>query len=136
MGHTLTYRTCQPLSPEQEAAVRSAADAFNQGRAWVLTFFRDERDGHLTCYMEPSDRPDGNPAGGKTLQWPGPYEAKCLLDGLCGISRDCQVDWEIHHPYGLRPVGVIRGGVCHADEEALAEATRNMGEVLRRRSGR
>jgi hypothetical protein len=78
--------------------------------------------------------PDGDPVGGKTHQWPGAYEAKCLLDGLCGISRDCKVDWEIHDPYGLRPVGIILGGECHADPEAQAEAVRNMGEVLRRRS--
>lgn len=134
MGYTLTYRTCQPLSPEQEAAVGLAADAFNQGRTWVLTVRRDDRDGHLTCAMELKDGSGGLPPGEQTPRWPGYYEAKSLLDGLCGISRDCQVDWEIHDPYGLRPIGVIRGGVCHADPEAQAEAVRNMGEVLRRRS--
>lgn len=129
MGDRLSYRTCQPIGPEQEAAISLAADAFNQGRAWVLTVVRDERDGHLICRMKEKDQPAGDPAAGK---WPGPYEALGLLKGLCGISRDCKVDWEIHDPYGLRPVGIIRGGECHADSEAQAEAVRNMGEVLLR----
>jgi hypothetical protein len=38
MAYPVIYRTCQPTSPEQEAAIRSAADAFNQGRALVLAF--------------------------------------------------------------------------------------------------
>lgn len=130
----LTYRTCQPLRPEQVGAIQLAADSFNRGRNWVLTFRQDESDGHLTCGMEPSSLPHGDPAGRKTSQWPGPYEAKCLLDGLCGISRDCKVDWEIHDPYGLRPIGIIRDGECYADAEAQAEAVRNMGDVLQRGS--
>jgi hypothetical protein len=134
MGYTLTFRTCQRPTREQEAAVRLAADAFNQGRTWVLTVRRDERDGHLTCSMEPIDPPGGGPARGGTPGWPGAYEAQCLLEGMCGISRDCKMDWEIHDPYGLRPIGTIRGGDCHSDPEAQSEATRNMGDVLRRRA--
>jgi hypothetical protein len=133
MGYTVSYRTCQPLSPEREAAVRGAADAFNAGRAWVLHLVRNEQDGHLVCFMEPAEKPDGEPAAGSS-KWPGAYEGKCLLDGLCDISRACQVDWEIRDTYCLRPVGVIRNGECHADPEAQAEALRHMGEVMRRRS--
>ena len=135
MGCPLTYRTCRPLSPEEEEAVRLAIDAFNLGRSWVLTVRRDNRDGHLTCVMEPGDDSPGHPAGGKAPRWPGAYEAQCLLDGLCGISRDCRVDWEIHDPYGLRPIGTIRSGRCLADPEAQAEAVRNRGELLRRGAG-
>lgn len=126
MSHRLTYRTCRPVNSEQEAAVRGAAEAFNQGRAWVLCMLRNERDGHLLCLMEPAATTE-QPGGAS--KWPGAYEAQCLLDGLCGISRACQVDWEIHDRFGLRPIGVIRGGVCHADAEAQAEAARNMADV-------
>jgi hypothetical protein len=131
---TLTYRTCQLISPEQEAAIRLAVDSFNQGRTWGLTLRRDEHDGHLICGMKPIDVPDGDPAAGKEAKWPGAYEARCLLNGLCGISRECKVDWEVHQTYGLRPVGYIRTGECHDDPEASAEAGRNMCEVLPQRS--
>jgi hypothetical protein len=134
MAYTVSYRTCQPLSPDQEAAVRLAADSFNQGRSWVLSFRRDDRDGRLTCRMAPKDLPEGDPAAWNSLPWPGAYEAKCLLDGLCRISRDCSVDLEIHDPYGRRPIGIIRGGECIADEEARVEAMRNMAEVHRRKN--
>jgi hypothetical protein len=134
MGHTLTYRSCAPVGPDREAAVRQAVDAFNRGRPWVLALSRDPQDGHLTCTTEPSGGPDGRPSGERP-PWPGPYEAKCLLDALCGISRDCEVDWEIRATYSRRPVGVIRGGECRADPEAHAEAVRDMGERLNRRAG-
>jgi hypothetical protein len=134
MGYTLTYRSCAPVDPEREAAVRQAVDAFNQGRDWILVLRKNQEDGHLTCSMEPNGGPDDRPAGA-VPPWPGPYEAKCMLDALCGISRDCGVDWEIWATYSLRPVGVIRGGECHDDPEAHAEAVRNMAERLNRRNG-
>jgi hypothetical protein len=134
MAYTLTYRTCQAFSSEQEANLRRALDAFNQKRTWVLSIHRDDGDGHLACVMKCVAASGGEPVGEKMPQWPGAYEVQCLLDGLCGISRDCQVDWEIHDPYGLRPVGFIRKGQCHADPAAQTEALQNMQAVLRRRS--
>ncbi|MCI0640551.1 MAG: hypothetical protein L0Y72_06410 [Gemmataceae bacterium] len=130
MGYTLSYRSCNSVSPEQEAAIRQAADAINQGRTWTLAFEKDERDGHLLCAMKSAEVPDGTRAAGEARKWPGPYEAKCLLDALCTISHDCKVDWEIRDTYCLRPIGLIRDGVCHADKEAQEEAARNMAEVL------
>lgn len=130
MADRLSYRSCHPVSPEQEAAVRRAAAPANEGQAWVLVFQRDAHDGHLAAVMRPSDEA----AAGGWSNWPGPFEAQRLLDALCAISRDYGVDWEVHGKYALRPVGVIRGGVCHADNEAMAEAARNMGEVYRRGS--
>jgi hypothetical protein len=131
MAYTVSYRTCEPVGPEQETAVRRAADEFNQGRVWVLSISRNEIDGCLVCLMKSTEQTDATAGGAR--QWPGAYEVKCLFEGLCGISRDCQVDWEIRDTYCLRPLGVIRNGECHADPEAQAEAARNMGEVLSRR---
>jgi len=125
MAYTVTYRTIDSLTADQEAAVREAVDTFNQGRTWVLAVFKNERDGHLSCRMKPQDMPDADVAAGKA-PWPGAYDGKCLLDGLCQISRECQVDWEIHTTYSVRPIGTIRGGVCHADEAAQAEESLNM----------
>jgi hypothetical protein len=92
-------------------------------------------DGHLMCTMEPSDDSGGDRPSSEGTRWPGPYEAKCLLDALCGISHDCKVDWEIRATYSPRPVGVIRNGECHADQEAHVEAVRSMGEKLNGRAG-
>jgi hypothetical protein len=93
------------------------------------------------CYMEPAAAADGNrdPAGRAERSappWPGPYEAQCLLEGLSGIARDCRVDWEVWDPYGPRPIGIIRDGVCHSDAEAIAEAARKHNEALLRRMRR
>jgi hypothetical protein len=85
--------------------------------------------------MEPTDDPDGSRPSWERARWPGPYEAKCLLDALCGISRDCHVDWEIWATYSPRPVGVIRGGECIDDPEAHADAVRSRREELDRRAG-
>jgi hypothetical protein len=133
MAFTLTYRSRLPVDADLEAAIRKAADTFNQGRAWGLSFTRDQQDGHLVCAMESSDDSGGTCSSGETPRWPGPYEAKCLLESLCSISRDHGVDWEIKATYSSRPVGMIRGGVCQADQEAHAEALRRMGERHDRR---
>jgi hypothetical protein len=133
MGSTLFYRTCQTVSPEREAAIRSAADSFNRGRSWVLAFDWDKDSGRLVCRMATTGPPDISPVTGKVREWPGPYEAQCLLEGLCAISRDLHIDWEIHDPYSVRPLGVIRDGRCHHDPEAIAESVLRMGEDLRNR---
>ena len=134
MGH-LTYHTCQPVDTEREAAIRRAADAFNEGRDWVLLFQREPASGNLIGTMEPKAELDGDCAGTGKQRWPGPYEAKCILDALCDISRDCQVDWEIRATYAARPVGTIRDGVCHSDQEAHEEAIRGMRNRLDGRNG-
>src|SRR6266705_1651457 len=135
MGYTLSYRSSHPVGPEQDAAIRQAADSVNQGRTWVLTFLRDVRDGHLFGAITYNGKPDGDRAARAASTWPGPFEGKQLLDALCSISRDCGVDWKIRDDTCLRPIGVIHAGVCHADQEAMAESARNRGEILRRKAG-
>ena len=93
MAYTLTYRSCGTVSAVQEAAVRQAAEAFNSEREWVLAFTTDQRDSSLVCVMAPSADPVGGLSPGEGSRWPGPYVAKCLLDALCHIARDCGVDW-------------------------------------------
>jgi len=135
VGVTLAYRSSHPVGHEQEATIRQAADAVNHGRSWILTFLIDQRDGCLFGAITPNQRPNGECAVGEARTWPGAYEAQCLLDALCSISRECGVDWEIRDDACLRPIGVIRAGVCHADHEAMAESARNRGEILRRKAG-
>jgi hypothetical protein len=129
MGYTISYRSCHPVTPDQETAIRQAAESFNQGREWVLNLQRNPNDGHLLCFMKSIQTDDGKQAAGPARSWPGAYEAKCLLEALCGISRDCKVAWEIRDPHCARPIGIIRDGACHADPEAQAEAARNMVEA-------
>ena len=128
MSFSVYCRTCRPVSPEEERAIRSAAEAFNRGRTWVLAFDRDESTGQLVCRMKSTGPPEFSPATGRVLEWPGAYEAQCLLEGLCAIAREQAIDWEIHNPYSVRPVGFIRNGVCLNDPEGHAESLRRMGE--------
>lgn len=125
MGVTLTYRSCHPVRHEQETQIRQAADVANREQSWILTIFRDERDGRLYGAIAPAPGAESDRVGGAARTWPGPYEAQRLLDALCGISRETGVEWEIRDDTCLRPIGVIRGGVCHADHEAMAESARN-----------
>jgi hypothetical protein len=122
MGHTLTYHSCQPVDAEREAAIRKAVDTFNVGRDWILHLLKEPATGKLIGTMELKSELDSGRASAGKQRWPGPYEAKCMVDALCDISRDCQVDWEIRATYAARPVGTIRGGVCQSDQEAHEEA--------------
>jgi hypothetical protein len=119
MSHTITYRSQTPVDPGVEASIRQVIEAFNNGREWVLAIRRDH-DGRLIGTMEP--------AGGGGPRWPGPYEAECIMDVVRGLSRDYRVDWDVMVTYGRRPVGVVRAGVCHADQAALDEAARRWAE--------
>ncbi|HEX5034233.1 MAG TPA: hypothetical protein VFW62_07120, partial [bacterium] len=69
MGSTLFYRTCQPVSPEREAAIRSAADLFNRGRSWVLAFDRNVDSGRMVCRMATTGPPEISPLTGKVREW-------------------------------------------------------------------
>jgi hypothetical protein len=44
-----------------------------------------------------------------------------LLDILCELSRDFDVEWEISHDYSEGPIGYIRNGVC--DDEVRTQCT-------------
>jgi hypothetical protein len=87
MGLTLSYRSSRPVGPEQEAAIRQAADSANRGQAWVRTFVSDQRDGHLVGAMKPHGAPDGGRAGAAARTLPplrGPAPARCPV---CHLPR-------------------------------------------------
>ena len=60
---------------------------------------------------------------------------KCLLDALCGISRDCNVDWEIWAVTRPTPGGGDPRRQCIDDPEAHADAVRGVREAFDRRAG-
>ena len=86
MGYTLTYRSSEPLTPQREAAIRLAADSFNQGRSWVLTISRHDSDGRLTCAWNLAIRPTRMPTVGKGVSGPAPtrprYCSKAFAESL------------------------------------------------------
>lgn len=57
-----------------------------------------------------------------------------LIDALCKISREHQVDWEIGHDYHDGPVGSIRSGL--ADDNLVAEIDRLSAEIEAIRKGK
>ena len=57
-----------------------------------------------------------------------------LIDALCQISCDHQIDWEISHDYHDGPVGYIRSG--SADDKLVAEIDRLLAEFEAFREGK
>ena len=57
-----------------------------------------------------------------------------LIDALCQISREHQIDWEIGHDYHDGPVGYIRSGL--ADDKLVAEIDRLSAEIEEARKPR
>jgi hypothetical protein len=140
MGFSIYYRSTRPVSPEESAAIRGAADLAYQGRTWLscepVHFFE----------QEPED--GGRLSGGSKLNFsPYPDDAAAALEGLpdgdvrslfevlCQLSRDHGIDWEIGHDHEPGPVGYIRDGVCDPGlarrAQALADLADSIGEYER-----
>src|SRR5690606_38408345 len=138
MGFTVYYRTTQPITPALAKEIQQAASDLCQGRTWLscepVAFFSDTTD--QLEVLEGGSKPNFLPhpddvASAKSEQQP--HESlHDMIEDLCRLSRDHDVDSEIGHDYGDGPVSQIRGGECDtqviAQIEAFDEMAKELGE--------
>jgi hypothetical protein len=58
-----------------------------------------------------------------------------LIDILCKLSSDFEVDWEFSHDHDPGPIGFIRGGVCERRLQEQMEAFGDLGGILQEMMG-
>lgn len=128
MGFRIDYRSTQPVSAEQAAAIRKAVSQANAGRTWLscepVHFFEGEEDGGgpLRGASKPNIVPHPDDAASAASEGFPDGTVSDLFDVLCQLSRDHGVDWEISHDEAPGPVGFIREGVCDPTLQGLSEA--------------
>ncbi len=138
MGFAVYYRSTRPVSAAESEVIDEAAGRLCDDRdcfGWEeVTLDLECPDGHLLGGSKPHLwlRPDdAASAAGEEL---AKRRTRDLLDVLCQLSGDHQVDWEISHDYSDGPVGYIRNGV--ADGEVVAEIEKALTEIEKVRRSR
>jgi hypothetical protein len=138
MGCEVNYRSMRAVTAAEAEAIDQTAARLCENPEWVgcegIGFY-----GCIDGYRE------GQLKGGSKFSFrllegeviPG-VETRIatirdLLDSLCQISREHQVDWEIGHEYHDGPVGYIRSGV--AEDKLVAEIDRLSAELEAVRKG-
>lgn len=133
MGFSIYYRSTRPVSPARADAVAEAALDLCRGRSWLgcepVGFFPETGDGHLMGGSKPNFQPHPDDAASARSGLPD-GTTRDLIDILCRLSRDHQVDWELMHDHSDGPVGYIRRGVCDDEVLALAEGVAGLGDIL------
>jgi hypothetical protein len=130
MGFTVYYRSTRPISGKRADAIRQAATTLNEGRTWLscepVDFFMDQEDGRLWGGSKPNFQPHPDDVAAAALEALPDGTVRDLLEILCELSRDHDVDWEFSHDHDPRPIGFIRGGIC---EDKLLEQVEAFGDL-------
>jgi hypothetical protein len=134
MGFTIYYCSTRRISPARANAIRRAATALTAGRTWLscepVGFFQGQRDGRLLGGSKPNflPHPDDVAAAPRSALPDGTVSD--LIDILCQLSRDHEVNWEFGHDHDPGPIGFIRGGVCEQRLREQLEAIGDLGGLL------
>jgi hypothetical protein len=134
MGFTLYYRSTERISARRGRAIRKAAATLTEGRTWLscepVGFFADQDDGRLTGGSKPNFQPhaeDAAAAAGESLP---DGTLREVIEVLCKLSTEFNVDWEFSHDHDPGPIGFIRGGVCEQRLLERVDTFAALGDVL------
>jgi hypothetical protein len=134
MGFTIYYRSTRPVPSERADAIRAAAYELIDGRTWLscepVGFFPDQEDGHLFGGSKPNFQPHPDDAASAAKEGLPDGTVNDLLDILCQLSSEFDVDWEFSHDHDAGPIGHVRGGVCEPRLRDQMEAFGDLGNIL------
>jgi len=134
MGFTIYYRSTQRISTARANAIRRATTALSAGRTWLscepVGFFPRQRDGRLFGGSKPNFQPHPDDAAAAARSTLPDGTVRDVIDILCRLSRDYEVDWEFSHDHDPGPIGFIRGGVCEQGVREQLEAIGDLGGLL------
>jgi hypothetical protein len=133
MGLTVYYRSTRPVPAAEADTIRQAARVANEGRTWLscepVHFFPGEDDGHLFGGSKPNFRPHPDDVTAAAVEGLPDGTTRDMLDVLCLLSRDHDVDWALSHDHDPA-IGFVRGGVCDDNALAQIDAFADLGDIL------
>jgi hypothetical protein len=139
VGFCVSYRSTRAVTAAEAEAIDQAAARLCDDQVWGDGC---EEIGFYECLdanLNGGPYPEGHLSGDSKLSLkahreyaipgvePRVLTIRDLIDALCHISRDHQIDWEIGHDYHDGPVGYIRSGL--ADDKLVAEIDRLSAEL-------
>jgi hypothetical protein len=132
MGFSIGYQLTEPVTAETEAAMLDATKSLRAGRTWLSCeppFLRNY-DGVLSGSSKPNFTPHPDDAASAESEGLPDGTLNDLLEILCQLSRQFNVDWEISHDYSDAPLGYIRGGDIDDDVRTQCEAFNDLAGDL------
>src|ERR1700692_3438623 len=98
MGFTIYYRSTGPIGAAQADAIRDAAATRVEGRTWLscepVHFFQDQQDDRLLGGSKPNFQPHPDDAASAAREGLPDGAVRDLVEILCTLSRDFEVDWQ------------------------------------------
>jgi hypothetical protein len=134
MGFTLSYRSTRPVTQaEAEAIERDGLDAC-RGRTWLscepVNFLGIMEDGCLLGASKPNFQPAPDDQAAAAQEGLPDGTTRDLINVLCQLSRDYNVDWEFSHDAHPGPIGYVRSGVCDDDVLAHADTFADLEDIM------
>jgi len=133
MGFSINYRSTRPASRAEADAIRNAASAANKGRTWLscepVHFILDD-GGHLLGGSKPNFQPHADDVASARSEGLPDGTARDMLDVLCKLSLDHDIEWEISHDHSGGPIGYVRDGICDEQVRDQVEAFADLDDIL------
>ena len=134
MGFAFYYRSAEPVDAETRAAVDAACEQLCSGRTWLscepLCFLSAHHDGYMTGRSKPNFMPHPDDVDSAESEGLRDGTIGDVLDVLCGLSRDFNVDWEVSHDYSDGPIGFIRDGQADREVVEQIEALPGVDDII------
>lgn len=117
MGFSIRYETTERISPALQEEILLALEPLMAERTWLHCEppLMDDDDGLLAGSSKPNFMPDRDDAASAHSEGLPTGTILDLLDVLCRLSGQFNIEWELAHDYSDGPMGYIRNG-CADDE--------------------
>lgn len=131
MSLSIRYRSLEPMHPKLAFQIKKRAAQLNTIYPWAgceSVQLQQGTDGILggdstTCFLADPDLDVGiNDAAASDIA--------ALVDVLCELSREFEVDWQLEHDYETDVVGYIRFGIADAEVLEELETICAIGEMI------
>lgn len=114
MGFAIGYQSTETISPALQAEVIEAAHKLAEGRTWLrcAPVCLSDENGYLAGVSKPNFTPHPSDVASAKQEALPIGKVSDMLDILCALSSEFDIDWEIAHDYSEGPLGYIRQGRC------------------------
>jgi hypothetical protein len=133
MGFAIQYKTTELISPALQTEMIDAANTLSKGRTWLSCeppcLF--DNIGKLVGFSKPNFLPHPEDVASARAEGLPDGTINDVLDVLCALSRQFDIEWEVSHDYADGPIGYIRNGICDDEVRTQCDTFNDLADELR-----
>lgn len=132
MGFSVHYQTTEMISRGLQAEIVVAIDDLRRGRTWLsceIPFLSDDQ-GYMSGSSKPNFMPAAIDVAAAAKEGLPDGTLLDLLDILCALSNQFDIDWEISHDHSDGPLGYVRQGRCDDEVRVQCEGIQEMAQDI------